>query len=207
MLISHRALRRYAFPLVTLCLALPAIAAIPRQAGQLPVLAAAPGRFLVATPAMALNYFRESVILLTQHNHRGSMGIIINRPTILSMAGLLPEYSRGRGSAPLLEGGPVQPTQLSLLMKNERLPPSLAGSGGLAFIFGTRPVLNILPAIPASADFRIYSGYCGWAPGQLQSEISRGAWLVMEGDAALVFETYPDLLWQRMLWRVRGGGK
>ncbi len=149
---------------------------------------------------MKFNYFHESIILLTQHDRRGSMGVIINRPTILSLAGLLPESSFQRGDLPLNEGGPVQPFQLSLLVKSQRARPPLAGTDGLAFISGTRAVLNVLTAISAIADFRLYSGYCGWAPGQLQSEIRHGAWLVMEGDAALVFETYPDLLWQRMWW-------
>ncbi|MFQ5487846.1 MAG: YqgE/AlgH family protein [Gammaproteobacteria bacterium] len=200
MLISHRALRQYTFLLVALCLALPVVAAIPDHVGRLPLLKAAPGRFLVASPAMRFNYFRESIILLTQHDRRGSMGVIINRPTILSLAGLLPEYTLQRGYLPLHEGGPVQPLQLSLLVKNPRAQPPSAGDGGLAFVSGTRAVLNLLPAISTIADFRLYSGYCGWTPGQLQSEIRRGAWRVMEGDPALVFEAYPDLLWQRM-WR------
>ncbi len=162
--------------------------------------AVAAGRLLVASPAMAGGYFAHTVILLTRHDRHGSLGVIINRPTSLPLAVLLPEHRR---LAPLflLEGGPLQPTLLSLVLAGRGLPDDFDDPGRLLFVSGTAEVLKILHGLPPGMTLRVYGGYCGWGPGQLQAEIRQGAWRVVEGDAALLFSSHPRLLWQRIVSR------
>jgi len=183
-----------------LAMSLSTLAATP-DAGDKPlVLPPAAGRLLVATPAMRGNYFRESVILLTAHGRMGSVGVILNRPTVLRLSDLLP---RRGGSLTLFEGGPVHPHLLSLLvLVPEQGFHQVGNTAGLSFVFGTQQVLDRLPVLRHGWRYRVYSGYSGWAPGQLMSEIRRGAWYVVEGDSAQVFDIHPDLLWVRLMRRV-----
>ena len=183
-----------------LALGLPAgrtLAALTSHDGRIYNLAPAAGRFLVATPAMRGNYFRETVVFITSHDQRGTTGVIINRPTMLVASDLFPT----RSTVPVYEGGPVLPTVASVLL-DSRHPFTPLRPGGISYLFGTFHVLRLLAGLSPHSVARVYFGYCGWAPGQLQSEIARGAWYVVEGDRNLVFDSQPDWLWARLLRRV-----
>ncbi len=184
-----------------LLLSLPAgrtLAALTSHDGRIYNLTPAAGRFLVATPAMRGNYFRETVVFITTHDQRGTTGVIVNRPTMLAASDLFPT----RNPVPIYEGGPVLPTVASVLLASQH-PITPLRPGGISYLFGTFHVLRLLAgSTPHGGEARIYFGYCGWAPGQLQSEIARGAWYVVEGDRSLVFDAQPDWLWARLLRRV-----
>lgn len=189
------------YGLICVCsLASPSLAAIGEAQHRSLSLAPAVGRLLVATPAMGSNYFRESVILLTAHGRMGSVGVIINRPTVLKVADLLP---RSGGRSPVYEGGPVHPHLMSLLVMSPRDGgTSSRKMHGVSFVFGTRQVLERLPLLHHGWRYRLYTGYSGWAPGQLEREIQRGAWYVLESGGAQIFDIHPDLLWLRLIRRL-----
>ncbi len=185
--------------LLTAALAMTVQAGIRDSGGALPDLAPAAGRFLVATPLMKSGYFRESVIFITNHGQAGTIGLIVNRPILLDIAHLVPDVPRYFAALPAYEGGPVQRGVLSLMVREGRN----TRNGWLRFVFGSPQSSGLLANLGHGSEPRLFSGYCGWAPGQLQAEIRRGAWHVLPADDELIFDAYPGLLWQRLLRRLQ----
>lgn len=181
----------------------PGLAAAPRSAP--PGAHRGPGTFLVAAPDLPDPNFRQSVVLLIDHDPRGSWGLVINRPTPVRLEEALPEEQGLRGrSDRLFAGGPVAPNRLLMLLRSLD-PPG-----------GTRPVFDDVhlawspAALRGQAAFRLYAGYAGWGPGQLEAELSRGDWCLAPAQADLVFSEAPedvwDLLVRRLPLQVAGGG-
>lgn len=158
--------------------------------------------FLVARPGMPDPNFGESVVLVVQSERTEATGVIINRPTNRSLAQLLPSERFEAFTDPIFFGGPVAQQGLFALFQSAKY------SG---------PAVPMLPGIylavlPDSVDalvskppekVRFFSGYSGWAPGQLQAEIERGDWLVVDADAKTVFQKDTSRLWQDMVQRAR----
>ncbi len=155
------------------------------------------GAFLVAAPSMGDPRFRESVILVLEHDDSGTMGVIVNRITGVTLGQALPDWAElDRRKHFLFLGGPVQLTGLTYLH-------SAGASGGptLWSFDGVRggvdaPALRRLLEQDMPVDgLRVYLGYAGWGPGQLSSELERDDWHLFRADPALVFDPNPDTLW------------
>ena len=157
--------------------------------------------FLVAQPDMDSPAFRETVILVTPHLGRGHFGLIVNRPTDLSIA----ESVRGgqefaAAGDTLYFGGPVEQNSRLYLYRGRRRPvhstPILErlhfgslDSGGL----------GMLDVSDHRRNLRVFGGYAGWAPGQLPAEIGRGDWYVRPADVDMIFDVPPNQLWRSLL--------
>src|SRR5712675_690777 len=142
--------------------------------------------FLIARPAMPDPNFRETVVLVTQAEGAEATGVIINRPTNRSLAEMLPSERFKRFKDPIFFGGPVAPQGLFAVFQAEKF------SGAVVTML---PGLY-LAIVPDSIDallneppprIRFFAGYSGWAPGQLQGELDRGDWLVVDAEADPVF--------------------
>ncbi|MHB8707678.1 MAG: YqgE/AlgH family protein [Desulfuromonadales bacterium] len=156
------------------------------------------GRLLVARPDLPDPRFRETVILLVQHGPAGTAGLILNRPSRLPLVEVLPELPTAPGSGAMLSyGGPVAPSAMMVLLQVHEAPPEPSqkvldnvyrpGPDRCAAWLGeTRPVAN----------FRVFAGYGGWAPGQLEGELSRNDWRVLSADERLLFAVDAADLWQ-----------
>ena len=158
------------------------------------------GIFLIADSRLNDPNFRESVILIMRHGTDGSIGIIINRPTTQSLATLLPALPlHEKSSDTVFMGGPVSRSVLSWLLHTERpLQGMEEVFGSLYFSINARPPD---PLLKESKQFRAYAGYAGWAPGQLQAEISRGDWRLLPGDASIIFQNDPETIWPELFRR------
>lgn len=164
----------------------------------------AAGRFLIATKQVQ-GGFAESVILLIDVDSGGAMGLIVNHPTKLPLAKLLPDVASLRGHGdPVYLGGPVQPDHLMLLIRSKTAPPGATHVTGDVYASGSAATLRALAGKKGGATFRAYVGYAGWAPGQLESEVARGDWLVAPSDADSIFSRDPAGLWHDLI-RQRGG--
>jgi len=158
--------------------------------------------FLIARPGMPDPNFRESVVLVTQSQGGETTGVIINRPTDRSLAELLPSERFEAFTDPIYFGGPVAQQGLFALFQAERY-------SGVAVPMLPQIYLAVLPdSVDALLDkppakIRFFSGYSGWAPGQLQGELERGDWLVVDADAKTVFLRDTSRLWQDMVRRAR----
>lgn len=173
----------------------------------------APG-LLLAMPHLADPNFHRAVVLMIEHNEEGSFGLIVNRPSSMSVSSLLSALDmtwRGDADAVVWTGGPVMPTSGWVLHEpSERvgrgapsLQDGLESDGTISFAPGldlsTSPEKLRTIALSPPHRTRFLLGYAGWGPGQLAVEMARGSWLYADADPAIIFETEPDVLWQTAL--------
>jgi putative transcriptional regulator len=167
----------------------------------------AAGRLLVATPALADPNFSHAVVLLLDHDDDGTLGVVLNRPTSVSVSSVLPDWA-GAVARPevLFEGGPVN-TDAALAVA---AVPSHEGPEPLGFrrLFGATGIIDLdtPPEVlaPAVARLRIFAGYAGWGRGQLEDEIAEGSWYVIDSHVDDVFQHDPSRLWTTVLRRQPG---
>jgi putative transcriptional regulator len=165
----------------------------------------APSRavFLIARPGMPDPNFRESVVLVVQAAGGGeATGVIINRPTNRSLAELLPSKRFASFTDPIFFGGPVaQQGLFALFQEDQYSGAAVPMLPGVWFAVLPDSVDALVGKPPAR--IRFFSGYSGWAPGQLQGELDRGDWLVVDADAKTLFLKDTSRLWQDMVRRAR----
>ena len=165
---------------------------------------AAAGKFLVASRSLRDPNFAQTVILLTDYSDRGAMGLIINRPTDVRLAKVLPE-TKGleERSDTIYIGGPVARRGMMLLIRtDEALENTRRVLDGL-YWSASRTVLETMISEGDSDSFRVYSGHSGWGPGQLENEIEQGAWHIFPADTRTVFDPSLSELWQRLIDRTQ----
>lgn len=154
-----------------------------------------PGVFLYAAPALQNPNFVETVVLLVRYEPAGAMGLIINQPSDDRADEALPAVKGLRG--PVYRGGPVQKEALLALVRLSR--PSGDALRILEDVFLTDQREDIVRAARQGPErVRIYFGYSGWAPGQLENEVRLGAWVVARGEVPLVFSDRPRTVWPRV---------
>jgi putative transcriptional regulator len=161
------------------------------------------GIFLVASPALSDPNFRGSVVLVTQLSNGGSVGFIVNRPGVRSLAEILPDNAlMQRFTEPLYLGGPVEAAGLFAVFRARSSPAgALRVLEDVSFAMEPSVVEQLLHAPPA--QLRFFNGYAGWAPGQLALELERGGWHVLNADADAVFRKDTGTLWEELLARAR----
>jgi putative transcriptional regulator len=159
----------------------------------------APG-LLLAMPQLADPNFSRAVVLMIDHGENGSFGLVINHPSPIRAAELLESLEmswHGDASAVVWAGGPVSPNSGWVLHE----PVEIAQPGGGTIEITSTISLSMSPerlcaiANQPPRKIRLLLGYSGWAPGQLATEMARGAWLHTSADAGLVFDTPPDEIW------------
>ena len=155
------------------------------------------GRLLIAAPSL-FDYFRRTVVLVIEHNDEGAMGVILNRVSETPVAEAVPALADLAGEGDLIRlGGPVAPQAVVAL--GDFADPGEAGKAVVAGL-GT-----VDPDAPHDSlrRVRVYAGYAGWSPGQLDGEVEQGAWIVEEARADDPF--HEGDIWSDIL-RKKGGG-
>jgi putative transcriptional regulator len=163
--------------------------------------APAAGQLLVASPGLDGSWFERSVVLLLDYGAQGSVGLVLDRPSHLALAGLLPDIGelRTREDA-LFLGGPVEPAALFLLLSSPTPPPeSQPLLGDIHVSRSIRALRDLLRKDAAGGRFRAYAGYAGWASGQLDAEVARGDWLIAPGTTESIFAERPHQLWRQLV--------
>ena len=159
--------------------------------------------FLIARPGMPDPNFRESVVLVVQAAGGGeATGVIINRPTNRSLAELLPSERFESFTDPIFFGGPVAQQGLFALFQEDQYSGAAVPMLPDVWFAVLPDSVDALVGKPP-ARIRFFSGYSGWAPGQLQGELDRGDWLVVDADAKTLFLKDTSRLWQDMVRRAR----
>jgi putative transcriptional regulator len=162
------------------------------------------GRLLIATPPLVDPNFDRSVVLLLEHGEDGALGIILNRPSDTALATVLPEWHE-HATAPgvVFSGGPVAPEAVIALARG-----GSDGTDGWVSVLGEvgtvdigRDPAEIGPQLDA---LRVFVGYSGWSPGQLEFELEQEAWFVAPTESGDPFSPHPDQLWRDVLRRQRG---
>ena len=138
------------------------------------------GQLLVATPPLVDPNFDRSVVLLLEHGEDGALGIILNRPTDATLASVLPEW-HAHASAPavVFSGGPVAPEAVIALARggHDAAPGWVSVLGEVGTVDVGRDPADL--GRSRSTALRVFVGYAGWAPGQLEAELDQDAWFVV----------------------------
>ncbi|MFN7933272.1 MAG: YqgE/AlgH family protein [Bryobacteraceae bacterium] len=165
----------------------------------------APGTFLVAKRALGDPNFIQTVILVVQYSKESAMGLVINDPSDIPMGKLFSGIKGSKESVGVLYfGGPVQRSGAQALLRSKTKPEEARPVFDDVYVTGSSTLLEKTIESGAKPDtFRIYLGYSGWGPGQLDREIAAGAWHVVKGDAASVFDPNPASIWERMIRRAQ----
>ncbi len=163
------------------------------------------GSLLIATPALTDPNFDRTVVFLLDNNDNGALGVVINRPTPVPVANVLPPWS-GLVTAPdmMFQGGPVG---LDRALGLAAAPGSSQPLGWRRVIRGIGLVdLDAPPEVLAGdlGGLRIFAGYAGWSPGQLDDEVREGAWYVVDSEIGDIFSSEPEQLWRSVLRRQQG---
>jgi putative transcriptional regulator len=162
------------------------------------------GQMLLDSGMLRGSFFQRTVVLICHHDAEGAFGLVLNRATGSKVGEMivadLPETLK---EFPLYLGGPVQPSALSFLHSDSFIPdanvlPNLNLSHSLDSL------VDIGESFSTGQKLRMFAGYAGWSPGQLEDEIKRDAWLTHPASLELVFDTPAENLWQSIL-RSKGG--
>lgn len=192
------------------------------------------GRLLVATPELTDPNFFRSVVLVIEHHADGAFGIVLNRPTRAPYDGPLGRWAElAAPPAVVFVGGPVQPDAVITLgaLTPPRagglgagaatgpggtgpVPPG-PGEAPAGSVEGVTPLLDGIGAVDLHADptlvaaaglerLRVFVGYAGWGPGQLDGEVAAGGWFVVDAEPGDPFDADAPGLWARVLARQAG---
>ena len=162
------------------------------------------GVFLIAKKSMPDPNFAGTVLLITEYEETGTVGLVLNRPLDQPAQKVLPEL---RELVPepfnIFLGGPVRLDRLRLLVQTET---DLGGYHSVVEnvfqITDLKGVQELLKQEPGRFRLRLYAGYAGWRPGQLERELLRGDWHLSRADTDLVFTDAPASLWEQLIERM-----
>jgi putative transcriptional regulator len=160
------------------------------------------GQLLIAGPSLVDPNFRRTVVLIGEHSEEGALGVVLNRASEATVSEAVPELTVLVDSLGLVHfGGPVQPSAIVVLA--DFADPERAGS----------LVVDSVGFLPAEIDpdelgelrrARVFAGYAGWGPGQLDDELEEGSWIVEPALPRDIFTEEPGELWAEVLRR-KGG--
>ena len=157
------------------------------------------GSLLIASPALWDPNFRRTVVLIGHHDDEGAVGVVLNRVSEVSVLEAAPAFASliGHEDA-VFVGGPVQP-QAAVVVAEFDDP---AGAGVLAFgSIGFLPGDATPEAVTGVRRARLFAGYAGWGPGQLEDEVDDGSWIQEPARPEDVFVDEPEGLWSSVLRR------
>lgn len=173
------------------------------------------GRLLVAAPSLNDPNFARTVVLVLDHDHSGTLGVVLNRPTDVPVEDVLPDW-RSDVSPPgtLFGGGPVATDSalaVGVLTGPVDEDDAVSGLVGWRSMFGRVGLVDLDTPVEvvggALQGLRIFAGYAGWTPGQLEAEIEAGAWLIVDGHDGDLTTMTPVELWADVLRRQQGDAR
>ena len=161
------------------------------------------GQILVASRHLADPNFFRTVVLILEHRE-GVLGVVLNRPTVITIADVVPAWQDLIAlPSVVFHGGPVERTAaIGLARPDGPVDPEQSALALTIADPGREVGIVNLSAGPSELvgvvrDLRIYSGYAGWSPGQLESEIQAGGWLVLDHEAFDPLTSDPATLWNQ----------
>jgi putative transcriptional regulator len=166
------------------------------------------GHLLLDSGQLTGSFFHRTVVLICQHDQQGAFGLVLNRPTENKVGdALVADLPDSLKDQTLYLGGPVQPQALSYLHSDSFLPEASVMSN-LDLGHSLESLIELGQSYSTTQQVRLFAGYAGWSPGQLDDEIKRQAWVTHPASLDLVFHAESSALWRRILrekgdWRCR----
>jgi putative transcriptional regulator len=164
------------------------------------------GQLLVAAPSLEDPNFARTVVIVGEHNEDGALGVVLNRPSDTEVAEAVPDLADLVEDGEIVHvGGPVQTS--AVLVLAEFSEPEQAQQlvvGDVGFLAVDEEDEEDIVAATALRRARVFAGYAGWGPGQLEAELAREDWIVEPAVGEDVFCEDAETLWSRVLER-KGG--
>jgi putative transcriptional regulator len=165
------------------------------------------GQLLLDSGELRGSFFNRSVVLICQHDERGAFGLILNQPSPNKVGEVLvADLPDAIKEMNLYMGGPVQTSALSYLHSDNFLPDANV-LPNLNLGHSLEELVDLGNSFASTQQIRLFAGYAGWSPGQLESELKRKAWLVHPATIDLIFKADPTDLWNEILrakgWKYR----
>lgn len=156
-------------------------------------------QFLLAMPGLTGDYFASSLIYVCEHNHEGALGLLVNRPSGLTLIELFAQLGLDTDPAfvdiPVLTGGPVSTEQGFVLHSSDHTFESSTLLSENLYMSTALDVLKAISHGQGPAQYLITLGYAGWAAGQLEEEIANNVWLTTPPNPSILFDLpYADRL-------------
>jgi len=161
------------------------------------------GQLLLASPTLRDPNFSRTVVLVGGHSEEGAMGVVLNRPSAVTVREAVPQLEDAVGALePVYVGGPVQSSSVVFLA--EFLDPAKAGLLVLGRIGFPSPEAGLEELAETTERRRVFAGHAGWGAGQLDAEVEDGDWITHAAEPRDVFTEVPEELWSSVLTR-KGG--
>ena len=157
------------------------------------------GDMLISEPYLNDYHFRRTVVLISDHNDEGSVGFVMNRLVDLTTHDVIPGLMKY--NFPLFFGGPVEPNTLHFIHRvGELIPGAQHIANGIYWGGDIEMIEALIDTNKAKQEeFKFFSGYSGWAAGQLEEEISQKAWWVGKASIDDVFDDDLDNMWRNIV--------
>jgi len=161
------------------------------------------GQLLLASPSLHDPNFTRTVVLISLHSADGAMGVVLNRPSAVTVGEAVPQLEEAvTEEEPMFVGGPVQPTSIVCLA--EFIDPAAAGLLVLGRIGFPAADAGVEELAETTERRRVFAGYAGWSEGQLDAELEQGDWITHTASPDDVFTDAPEELWSSVLTRMGG---
>ena len=165
------------------------------------------GQLLLDSGQLRGSFFQRTVVLICQHDAEGAFGLVLNRSSGTNVGEtIVADLPDTLKSCPLYLGGPVQPSALSFLLTDSFIPDANV-LPNLSLGHSLDGLIEVGESFSQTKKIKLFAGYAGWSPGQLEDEMKRNAWLTHPASLDLVFDTDPVQLWQKILrqkgWKYR----
>lgn len=160
--------------------------------------------FLIAMPSMADPNFNETVTYICKHDAEGAFGLVVNRPSDLSLGEMLGQLAmeltdRSIAERPVMHGGPVEPERGFVLHRSDRTYEATLVASSDIKLTSSPDILAALGRGSGPEPVLVALGYAGWGRGQLEVELASNTWLTVPANPAIIFETPIEQRWTAAL--------
>ncbi len=157
------------------------------------------GQLLLDGGKLRGSFFHRTAVIICQHDAEGAFGLVLNRVSDNKVGdALVADLPDTLKELPLHLGGPVQTTALSYLHADAFIPDANV-LPNLNLGHSLDDLVELGASFSPTQKVKVFAGYAGWSPGQLDDEMKRGAWLTHPASLELVFATDPADLWKRVI--------
>jgi len=163
------------------------------------------GILLIAKPGMPDPNFSETVVLVTWTEDRSTVGVVLNRPTVQRLVDIAPNWPGAADfKQPIYAGGPVMRQVLVAVFESDNEPKQRAFRV-LPHLYISMHPGNLEPLIARPpARMRLYAGFSGWAPQQLEAEVDRGTWYMVRATEDVIFRKDTAGMWRELVQKAQG---
>jgi putative transcriptional regulator len=161
----------------------------------------AQGKIIITPRDSPDPHFSNSVIILAHYDQTGALGLMLHYQSDLTIQRALKGLAGAeKRTDTVFVGGPVQLPVVFALLRTKSAPTGVSRVAGNLYLMTSKQSIGaaLTEGHPAS-DLRVFIGYSGWGPGQLEREVRRSGWYIFDYDEALVFDEHPETLWNRLI--------